>query len=101
MTYPPYYLQSEEKGSGALSRGVVVATVTNVSEIANGRVKVKYSWREKENGQNDEMLAGVITSEKGTQPSLAVDDRVLMAFTQDGFEYPYIIGFIWPQPAGE
>ncbi len=90
-----YSLQTQDKGSGALIRGVALATVTNTSELGNGRVKVKFQWRKYEE-KNDEIWARIITSNKGVSPSIEVHDVVLVAFEQGVFEYPFVIGFIWP-----
>jgi hypothetical protein len=88
-------LQSEDKSSGALIRGVALATVTNISELAEGRVKIKFQWR-KQGETNDEIWARIITSKKDTSPTIEVHDVVLVAFEQGVFEYPFILGLVWP-----
>ena len=90
-----YLIQSQDKSNGASIRGVALATVTNVSELSSGKVKIKFQWRKYEN-ENDEIDARIITSEKGSTPSVDVHDVVLVAFEQGNFEYPFIIGFIYP-----
>ncbi|KST62197.1 hypothetical protein [Mastigocoleus testarum] len=95
-----FFLQSQDKTNGASIRGVALATVTNISEISNGKVKVKFQWRkykgEINQDQNDEITARIITSDKGSTPSVDVHDVVLIAFEQGSFEYPFIIGFVYP-----
>ncbi|WGV28001.1 phage baseplate assembly protein V [Halotia branconii] len=90
-----YSLKTEDRGNGALIKGVTLATVTNISELGKGRVKVKFQWR-KYNQTNDEISARIITSDKNISPSIEVHDVVLVAFEQGVFEYPFIIGFVWP-----
>ncbi|KYC36096.1 hypothetical protein WA1_40875 [Scytonema hofmannii PCC 7110] len=100
-----YSLQTEDRGSGALIRGVTLATVTDTSALDKGKVKVKFHWRKqrptndeggKQEPTNDGIWAGVITSNKDTRPQIEVHDVVLVAFEQGVFEYPFIIGFVWP-----
>ena len=95
-----YLIQSQDKTNGASIRGVALATVTNTSELSNGKVKIKFQWRkykdENNQDQNDEIDARIITPDKGSIPSVAVHDVVLVAFEQGNFEYPFIIGFIYP-----
>jgi uncharacterized protein involved in type VI secretion and phage assembly len=89
-------IESEDKSSGALIKGVALATVTNISELSTGKVKIKFQWRKKSDGTNDEILARIVTPIKGTPPQIEVHDVVLVAFEQDNFEYPFVIGFIYP-----
>ena len=83
-------IQSEDKSSGALFPGVALATVTNIDQLDNGQVKIKFHWRK------DEIDAQVVTPTKDTPPPIEVHDVVLVAFEQDNFEYPFVIGFIYP-----
>lgn len=89
------FIQSEDKSNGALFKGVALATVTNTSKLSEGKVKIKFQWRKYEN-ENKDIEARIITSNKDTTPSIDVHDVVLVAFEQGNFEYPFILGFIYP-----
>ena len=83
-------IESEDKSSGALFPGVALATVTNRDQLDNGQVKIKFHWRK------DEIDARVVTPTKDTPPPIEVHDKVLVAFEQNNFEFPFVIGFIYP-----
>ncbi len=85
-------IQSEDKSSGALSQGVALATVTNIDNLDKGKVKIKFQFRD----NNDDISARVVTPTKDTPPPIEEHDLVLVAFEQDNFEYPFVIGFIYP-----
>ncbi len=83
-------IQSEDTSSGALFPGVALATVTNIDQLDSGKVKIKFHWRK------DNISARVVTPTKDTPPPIEVHDVVLVAFEQNNFEYPFVIGFIYP-----
>lgn len=85
-------IKSQDGTNGALFQGVALATVTNISELNSGRVKVKFQWR----NIKDEIWARIVTSKKDEQPDIEVYDIVLVAFEQGNFEYPFILGFVYP-----
>ena len=89
------FIQSQDRSNGALFKGVSLATVTDTSELSKGTVKVKFQWRKYKN-ENDPIEVRIITSDKNEQPSIEVHDVVLVAFEQGNFEYPFILGFIYP-----
>lgn len=96
MTYlSSNLIKSQDRSNGALFTGVGLATVTDTSKLSEGKVKVKFQWREYE-GKNDDVETRIITSHKDIKPSIAVHDVVLVAFEQGNFEYPFILGFIYP-----
>ena len=88
-------IQSQDKTNGASIPGVALATVTNISELSKGRLKVKFQWR-KNSEKNDEIWARIIIANKGIEPLFEVHDVVLVAFEQGNFEYPFIIGLVYP-----
>ncbi len=85
-------IQSEDTSSGALFPGVALATVTDTGQLDSGKVKIKFHWRK----DNHNISARVVTPTKDTPPPIEVHDVVLVAFEQDNFEYPFVIGFIYP-----
>lgn len=88
-------IQSQDQTNGASIPGVALATVTNVSEVSKGRIKVKFQWR-KSGGNNDEIWARIIIANKGIEPLFEEHDVVLVAFEQGNFEYPFVLGWIYP-----
>lgn len=85
-------IQSIDPSGNPLITGVTLATVTNIDKLEEGKVKVKFIWR----NNKDEIWARIITSEKGKQPEIKVHDVVLVAFEQGLFEKPIILGFFYP-----
>jgi uncharacterized protein involved in type VI secretion and phage assembly len=80
--------------------GVVVAKVTNVTDIENlGRVKVTYPWMPSSLSEVESFWARVAVpsagKERGIYFSPEVDDEVLVAFENGDMNYPYIIGSLW------
>ena len=60
--------------------------------VKEGRVKVKFKWR----NNDDEIWARIIVANKGVEPLFEEHDVVLVAFEQGNFEYPFVIGLVYP-----
>jgi uncharacterized protein involved in type VI secretion and phage assembly len=81
--------------------GVVVAVVTSVDDEQQlGRVRVRFSF----GGRTESAWARIATpwagsGQRGAYFVPEVDDEVLVAFADGNLGHPYILGFLWSQPA--
>jgi uncharacterized protein involved in type VI secretion and phage assembly len=81
--------------------GVVVAVVTSVDDRQQlGRVRVRFS----SGGCTESAWARIASPWAGPKNRGAyfvpeVDDEVLVAFADGNLGHPYILGFLWSQPA--
>jgi uncharacterized protein involved in type VI secretion and phage assembly len=78
-------------------KGVAIAVVTNNKDPdKQGRVKVKYPWR---NDEDESQWARIVTfmggSKMGGYFLPEVDDEVLVAFENGDINYPYVLGSLW------
>lgn len=83
--------------SGRDIPGVAVGIVSdNKDPQGNGRVKVTFPWREKEDESHWARIAVPMAgSEVGTYFLPEVDDEVLVAFENGDIHYPYVVGALW------
>jgi uncharacterized protein involved in type VI secretion and phage assembly len=90
-------LQNPQGAAEDEIRGVAVAVVTNNQDPeGEGRVKVKYPWR---NDEDESQWARVLTfmagNEMGGYYLPEVNDEVLVAFENGDINYPYVLGSLW------
>jgi uncharacterized protein involved in type VI secretion and phage assembly len=90
-------LQNAEAGQNQGIVGVAVAVVTNNKDPnGEGRIKVKYPWRDKEDESYWARVATIMAgSEMGAFFLPEVDDEVLIAFENGDIDHPFIIGSLW------
>lgn len=92
-------LQNSESGQNGGIRGVAIAIVTNnQDEKKQGRVKVKYPWR---NSEDESHWARCLTFMAGNEMGgfflPEVNDEVLVAFENGEINKPYILGALWSE----
>src|SRR4051794_40960448 len=81
--------------------GAVVAVVTSVDDRQQlGRVRVRFSF----GGRTESAWARIASPWAGAKKRGAyfvpeVDDEVLVVFADGNLGHPYILGFLWSQPA--
>jgi len=90
-------LQNSDSGRGEGVKGVAVAIVTNNQDPqGEGRIKVKYPWR---NVEDESFWARMITfmagGERGAFFLPEVNDEVLVAFENGDIDHPFILGALW------
>ncbi len=90
-------LQSVESDQKEGVIGVAVAVVTNNKDTeGQGRIKVKYPWR---NSEDESYWARFVTFMAGEKMGgyflPEVGDEVLVAFENGDIDYPVIIGSLW------
>ena len=81
--------------------GVVVAVVTSVNDRQQlGRVRVRFAF----GGRTESAWARIASPWAGAKKRGAyfvpeVNDEVLVAFADGNLGHPYVLGFLWSQPA--
>ena len=90
-------LQGQDEEEGGAVKGIATAVVVDNKDTEGmGRVKVRYSWGDKE---DDSYWARVVSlmagKERGCYFLPEVDDEVLVAFERGDIHHPYVIGALW------
>jgi uncharacterized protein involved in type VI secretion and phage assembly len=75
--------------------GVVIGLVKEIDPTL-GRIKVDFPWMKPPQRSHWAPIASLMGGKKrGAFFMPEIDDEVLLAFNQNDFEHPYVLGFLW------
>jgi uncharacterized protein involved in type VI secretion and phage assembly len=90
-------MQNPSAAQGEGVKGVAVAIVTNNQDPqGEGRIKVKYPWRNTEDESHwARMITFMAGGGRGAFFLPEVNDEVLVAFENGDIDHPFILGALW------